>query len=207
MEQEVDLRTILGAFKRNWLTVLLIPLAMVIVTTLILFRSDQPQYSASATLLVLDIVAPEQPLNQDTGAAGRLYTTYAEIVTSKRILNRVIADLNLNLTAEQLQKKTSVSYLGDSNVMVVNVDDREPRRAARIANQIAQTYILEINNLIEGKEVSLLDEAAIPQSPHQTCKTSKIIAAAAAGLIAAAGLVFIREFFIPTLKEPQEKGD
>lgn len=202
------MKEIYEAFVKNRLIVLIIPLIMAAGAVLFLFLIDQPLYRASATLVVKDIPSmEEQPSSLERDSAGRLYATYAGIVTSKRILDQVIADSGLDLTAEQLMGKTTVSYVGDSNIMVINIDDSDPRRACRIANQIAETYIRKIDDIIREKDISLLDEATIPPKPLQIRKGLKIAAAAAAGLIAAAGLVFIREFFIPALKEQQEKGD
>lgn len=206
MEQEVDLRIILNAFFKNWLTIVIIPLVLVIAAAVGLFLTSQPRYTASTTLLLLDRADSEQLPVQDAAAAKRTYATYAAVVTSKHILNRVIADLKLDLTAEQLGRNILVSYIGDSNIMDISVEDSDSNRAARIANQIAQTYIFEIGCIMKGKQVSLLDGATVPLSPNQTRKAPKIIAVAAAGLIAAMGLVFIREFFLPAFKGQREEG-
>lgn len=205
MEQEVDFRTILNAFFKNWLLILIVPLILFVATTVGLHLTSQPMYTASTTLLVLDSMDSEQGLVLDDRVTKRIYDTYARIVTSKRILNQVISDLKLDLTAEQLRKSTSVLYIGDSNIIEISVEDSDPNRSARIANQIAQTYIFEIGSIMDGKQVSLLDEATVPRSPVKTRKAPKVVAVAAAGLLAAMGLVFIREFFLPAFREKPEK--
>ncbi len=205
MEKEVDLYTVLVVLSKNWLLILIVPLILVVATTVGLYLTSQPMYTASTTLLVLDSMDSEQGLVLDDKVTKRIYDTYARIVTSKRILNQVISDLKLDLTAEQLRKSTSVLYIGDSNIMEISVVGNDPDRSALIADQIARTYIFEIGSIMDGKQVSLLDEATVPRTPIQTSKVPKVVAVAAAGLLAAVGLVFIREFFLPAFKEQPEK--
>lgn len=205
MEQEIDLRTVLTVFFKNWLIILIIPFVLVVATTAGLYLTSQPRYIASATLLLLDSAGNEQAFKQDAAAAKRTYATYAAIVSSKHILNRVIADLKLDLSAERLRKNIAVSYVDESNVMEIVVEDSDPDKTACIANQIAQTYVFEIGGIMEGKQVSLLDEATVPRSPIKTRKAPKIAAVAAAGLLAAMGLVFVREFILPAFQEQPEK--
>jgi succinoglycan biosynthesis transport protein ExoP len=69
------------------------------------------------------------------------FETQHRILGSRLLADRVIARLNLQESAASLQGRISIEPLDRSRLVMIRVRDRDPERAAQIANTIADTYI------------------------------------------------------------------
>lgn len=96
-----------------------------------------PTYEAEVKLLT-------GPINTDFStlrAAGELSRTYAEIATSGRVVDRTIKSLGLATTPDELSDRMSATSNEVTRIVTIRVRDNEPKRAADIANDLAQKLI------------------------------------------------------------------
>lgn len=89
-------------------------------------------YQASAQILV-------GPINSVTSldASGALAGTYADIVTSERVLDATISSTNTNLSATELAKLTSAISNQVTRIVTIRVENQDAVLAARLANALA----------------------------------------------------------------------
>src|SRR5262249_16396535 len=110
-------------------------------------------------------------LDPNTAAvtADQVATTYAQLMTQRSLLQKVVADLRLPMTADALSRAVSVAPQSNSTLLQVTVRDTNPARARDIANklvddfiaqtkQIQQTQVEQYAARMQGQVQQLLDQ-------------------------------------------------
>ena len=106
-----------------------------------------PVYSSSTSLILSTSENNSTNLGISTTTAtelnvnSKLVSTYTELVKSKKILGKVISNLNLNITEDALKKKVSVQPVEDADFIKITVVNPNAEQAAQIANEIANVFI------------------------------------------------------------------
>lgn len=98
-------------------------------------------YEGTTTLNVGQSLSAVNPDYSALLASQRLSQTYADVATTRPILEKVIAKVGLGITADELFKRVSADALRDSTLIRVVATDGDPNRAAAIANAIADELI------------------------------------------------------------------
>ena len=178
---------------RRWWWTLLVATWVAALAGYIVASGLPKTYEAETRLLV-------GPFNTDLTtqkASGQLSQTYAELVTSQPLLESVIADLGLPLSARDLQKTVSASPNDVTRLLTIRVQDEDPERAAAIANGLARAT----DDLASGSsgvlrpegEIQIIDVAAPPTTPVAPQVSLMVLMSAAAGLTAAVIIVLLIE--------------
>ena len=130
-----------SAFLRRWLSV---PLVLGLVgggAGFIIGSQLAPVYRATATVMIRPGSSAMQPANFLT--LDQLARTYAQLITRRSLVEQVIGDLGLNMTAPQLAKEISIIPERDTALLDVRVDDANAAQAAAIANALVKDFIAE----------------------------------------------------------------
>lgn len=155
-----------------------------------------PTYSATARLYVstttLDRTGSE--LVNAGLYAGSQVTSFAQVVTTAAVLDGVISDLGLHMSPADLASEITVSVPLNTVVLVVEVHDSDARRAAAIANAVAQRLPQVIESLTKPQptataptKVNLLEGATVPTSAISPNAKLNVLAGLIGGL--ALGLI------------------
>lgn len=136
---DVDLRDIMRiARRRGWLIVLTMAIAGS--TAFAVSSQQDPQYSATATLLIV----PAQTIgsNELTAlqASRSIAETYRLLITTGPVLERVVEELNLPYDAVELDERVSTAIVGETQVIEVTAIDGDPDVAALIATTVVQQF-------------------------------------------------------------------
>ena len=115
-----------------------------------------------------------------------------------------LSDLDLDLTANELNSKISVSQVGTTEILKIAVKDADPQLAALMANTVSQVFQQEINEMMEVDNVSTIDVAKVPQYPVSPNKVMNLAVAGVLGLMVSIGLVFVLAFLDRTYKTPAD---
>jgi len=204
LEQELDLRDLWRMVANRWEIIVVIPLVAMLISAVVSIFFITPQYQSSATLLVLK-QQPEQSLQySDLQISRQLVQTYREIARSRRVLDSVIDNLKLDYSYGQLREKVEVTSVRDTEVIHITVTDPNPRLARRIANQVADSFKAQTEEIMQLESVTILDYAVIPSRPVSPRIPLNIAIALVVGLMVAAGLVFLLEYLDNTVKTPED---
>ena len=135
---EIDVLLLL---KKLWSKKFLITLVAVFFATIALLVSlflIKPTYTSTTSFYVGNQkAAAENALTaQDLQAGSYLVKDYKEIITSKDVSQQVIDEEKLTMSAEELLEKMTVDIPVDTRIISINVEDGDPREAARIANAL-----------------------------------------------------------------------
>lgn len=189
---EIDLGTVAKVLlKRVWIILLcavLVGMGSLIYTV----NFVEPMYQANVTMYVNNNSSKDNKYvsSSDLAVALRLVTTYVNIIKSDRVLERVIEDTGLMLTASQVRSMISAEPEGETEMFRVTVTSANPQMSADIANTIAKVAPAEIAEIIEGSSAKIIDEARVPEKrSYPSYGVSVIVGTLIGGFLAA--LVFV----------------
>ena len=200
--EEIDLKE-LFLFVKNKLGLLIIITAGVcLFGCLYGLFIQKPMYQSYTTVI---LSGNESTITQNDIALNQnLINTYAEIVKSRRVLEQVIDELNLNLSYEQLAGKISVTAVNNTEIIRISVSDIDAIKAKNIANITASHFASEVVDLMGMDNVDILDEAIEAQAPYNINVTKQISIYFILGLVLAAGILFIIFYFDRTIKSIEQ---
>ncbi|MGI6539140.1 MAG: YveK family protein [Caldicoprobacterales bacterium] len=202
MEETMDLREILQIiYKRLWF-IILVTLVCIISSGIISFFVLDSIYEASTTLMVSK-TRDDQSSNlqyNDILMNQKLVKTYSEIVKSNRVLEKVIEQLDLDMTTGDLKNKIQVSSVSDTEIIRIAVQDKDPNFATELANSIAVVFMGEIGSIMKMDNVQFIDPAKVPIDPVKPRPLLNIAIAAVLGVMISVFIVFLVEYFDNTVK-------
>ena len=160
-EIEIDLLELLGEFRRKiWIILGIIILFGGVSGAFSAFVLT-PQYKSTAMVYIL---SKETTLTSlaDLQIGSQLTKDYKIIVTSRRVLNQVIEDMELNLTYKELVEKVTIDNPQDTRILSISVEDPDPNMAKLIADKIAVTSSDYIGDIMEMVPPKLIEEGEVP---------------------------------------------
>lgn len=207
MEETISLKELLETLKKRLVLILVITITAVLVSGVVSYFFLTPVYQASTQILVNQAKGDQSVYNPSEVQTNlQLINTYNVIIKSPAILDKVVQDLDLGITTEQLNGKITVASEKDSQVVNVSVQDSNANKAAKIANKTAEVFKTEISKIMKIDNVSILAKATVTdqQSPIKPKPLLNIAIALVVGLMAGVGAAFLLEYFDNTIKNEQE---
>ncbi len=199
-----DVRRIL---RQNLRIIISLIILAVLSTGLVSYYLLKPVYEAKVSLLVRkQNVGGGQIEVDDILASEKLVKTYAEIAKSRLVLDKVISQMNLNITPDQLLDKIQVNAEDETLITTISVKDTDRFQTVKIANELATTSMQTWNSIMEMENVLIIDEAKQehtlkPISPRHFLNMAL---AFLLSVIAGSVFAFLREFLDKTLKTEEE---
>ena len=141
--------------RRKWMVISFFIITVGLITCITLKQT--PIYRASSTIII-DVQSPDILAVKDIITLGETnyfaYKAYIEtqqeIIRSRRIAYHVLKNLGLRDTEEfkkakdpldALLKKLKVELIRDTRILKISAEDKNPKQAARIANEFAKIYV------------------------------------------------------------------
>lgn len=190
------------AVARRWWTTLLIAAWVAGLAGYFIASGVPPTYEGQTRILV----GPEVGSVEVMRAAGAISYTYAELSTSAPALEATRQSLNLppdiDIVARAIPNETT-------RIMQIRAEHGDPETAAAIANSLAQNLIdRDVSGVVlpEG-QLSVIEPAVANPSPIAPQVSLIAIIAAGTGLLAAAVLVLLVEYFGNTVNSARELND
>ncbi|TFD17772.1 polysaccharide biosynthesis tyrosine autokinase [Cryobacterium sp. TMT2-23] len=198
----MELKDYLRIFHKSWILILACTLfgiagaaGAAIATTPKYIANTQLYVSvqASAGALTGDLV-------QGTSFARQAVTSYVDVVNSAVVLDEVIKELSLDVTAAQLASTiTSASPL-NTVLIDVSVTNSDPELAAKIANSVGQNFSKVVVDRLEKPDgdaaspvkIETIQPAIVPTSPASPNVPLNIALGLLVGLAVGIGLAVLR---------------
>ncbi len=136
----MDLRRLITT-TRVWLPLMVVTCVLAAAAALVVSNYQQKIYEAKATLIVGQALSAANPDYTQILVAQNLSTTYAAIAKTVPILERLIKDLELATSPEELAGRLRIEAPKDSTLLTITAEDTDPARAAALANALAEQLI------------------------------------------------------------------
>ncbi|OPL07330.1 MAG: hypothetical protein AVO33_06010 [delta proteobacterium ML8_F1] len=205
---EIDLRELLDVLRRRLVLIVIVTLLSSGIAALVSIYYIAPVYQTKTTLLVKQEASENALISQlqlsDVNLNMRLAQTYSEIITSRRVLGRVVENLELEMAPEVLKNSITVNQVKDTELIDISVKSGDPYGAMVIANEIAEVFIEEVEKIMKIETVNVLDEAVVSRIPISPNKTLNTLKAGILGLMASIFFFLLIETLDRTLKTASE---
>lgn len=148
--------------KRSWL---ILASGMVMALSLILssMMLAKPSYESSTKIYILSNDDTNSLTTSDMTVSSSLTKDYAEILTSRTVVDRVISKLQLNATFEDFVKKVDVSSSSsDTRILTITVTDNDPYEAKRLVDAFRDTAVDQITDVMGKDMVKVIENANYP---------------------------------------------
>ena len=165
-----------------------------VVTTAVVSKTLTKVYSTHSTLLI-SLPADQQTFDS-VQASQALARSYADIIDSPNVAQLVANRIGSGVTKRQVLKASSFEPIAETQLLEINAEDPDPRRAKQIADTYATVFIDYAERNLESStkaSISLADAAPLPTSPARPKPTLYTLLAAIIGLGLGIALAFLRD--------------
>lgn len=197
--------------KRRLLLIALIISVSCLTIGIYSFNFIEPQYQASATLIVNDYKDSSSMLPSiDVGSINStigLIKTYKEIIKTPRMMKKVINEYpQLASTYSELSSKVSVGSANETQIMTITAREDSYEKAANIANAVAIVFQKSVPELMKVDNVTVLDQADPKEmrGPVAPNPIMNIVVAFILALMAGVGLSFLLDHLDDTIKSEED---
>ncbi len=200
--EEIDLKELFEFIKNKLGLLIIITVGICLLGCVYGLFLQKPMYKSYTTIILSG--SDSQITQSELSLSKSLVDTYAEIVKSRRVLEQVIEELNLDTTYEKLSSKISVTSVNNTEIIKIIVTDTDPTEAKNIANVTANYFTKEVVDLYKVNNVNVLDEANTTNIPYNINVAKQIIIYLFIGFIIGAGVLFIIFYFDRTIKSAEQ---
>ena len=204
--EEIDLKELFEFIKKKIGLLITITVVICLLGCIYGLFIQKPMYKSYTTIILggNETTASQTITQSDITLNKNLVDTYAEIVKSRRVLEQVIAELDLEETYEELSNKISVSSVNNTEIIKITVADSNPIEAKNVANVTANFFSKEVVKLYNMNNVNVLDEANEANEPYNRNIPKQVIIYFFIGIIIALSILFIIFYFDRTIKSVEQ---
>ncbi len=188
--------------QRIWIIILACILGAI---TFGLFTSMvmKPVFTSSTMLYVVNKTTTLPSLS-DLQLGTQLTKDYKVLVTSRPVTMKVIKDLGLNMTHQQLVEKIKVINPTDTRILTISVEDADPYMAKSIADKVAEVASDRMAEIMDSAPPNIVEEAYLPLEKTRPSVPKSVVLGGLAGCFLA-GLIILMLFYLnDTIKTPED---
>ncbi|MDL4838945.1 YveK family protein [Aquibacillus rhizosphaerae] len=203
MEETISLKEIFEVLKKRILLIILLIIGAAGISAIISYFVLTPTYQSSSQFIVSQNASELENVDINQIRSNvEIINTYNQIITSPRILDGVIEELDLPMSAGALSGRISVASAQNSQVVTITATDTDPTMAVDIANTTVRVFQEEVPDLMNVNNVNILSEAQVSENPQPVNPKPllNIAIAVVLGGMVGVGLAFLLEYMDNTIK-------
>lgn len=204
-EIEIDLREVfLHLLGKLWLIVLVGMLAALTGFGLSAFVVP-PTYESTTKIYILNKQQENTVTYSDVQLGTQLTKDYAELITSRLVLEKVIEELELadiyeGMDYKAMLKKVEVATPTDTRILSITVTDTDPVMAMEIANCVREAAAVHIKEVMDIEAVNVVETADLPMEKAGPGILKWTLAGGAMGAFLVIAVVLLLFFMDDTIK-------
>lgn len=140
----------------------------------------------------------------DLQAGNQLTKDYVELVKSRPVLEQVIAVLNLDMDTEELGNMITVEAQTDTRIIVINVDNENPKTAKEIADAVREAISIQITEIMDADSVNTVEDGSLPKAPSSPNTLKNMVFGAMLGILLSAGIIILLFVMNDTIQTPDD---
>lgn len=209
--EEIDLKELISMFMKRKILIILVVIIFALLGAIYTIKFITPTYESTTRLLLVQTGTSSNMYEKtdsittsDLTLNSKLVNNYRDIAVSESVLSKVIQNLNLDITAEDLKDMTSVTVKTDTEILQLTVEYTDPEVACSIAKEIANVFIETVNHYYKLDNLNVLDEAKVSTSPSNVHLAKNIVIFAFVGGILVAGYILLINMLDTTVKSDSD---
>ena len=211
--EEIDLKELIDIFLKRKFLIIFVVILFAICGALYTLNFITPMYNASTSMVLVQAgggssytysPTEESITTTDLTLNSKLVENYREIALSKSTSQKVIDNLNLDCTAEELQKQISVSSITDTEFLKITITDEDPIMAQKIAYEVANVFMDRVKEIYNLTNVHILDLAEVPTEPSNIHLGKNVVIFAFVGFVLVSGYLLLVNMLDTTVKSDSD---
>lgn len=188
--------------KRLWMIVVITVVATG--TSGILSKFVLPkQYASASSLMVIPHNSASDLLT--TMVTGQqVVDTYAQVATSRTVLQHVESQLNFSMPIQKLAQMIQATPVTNTDLLTVQVTSTNPNFSSQVANAVAQATVQEVQTLTQQRDLQVVDSAVPTNLPVAPKTKTNVAIALVLGLMVGGGLAFLLEYLDDSLRTEED---
>lgn len=140
----------------------------------------------------------------DLQSGTYLTKDYRELITSLPVMEKVAAQLHLEIEPEELEEKISVSSPTDTRIIEISVEDEDPYMANSIANAVRVAASTQIASVMDIEAVNAVQKANYPTAESSPARLKLTFVGCVLGAMIAVAVLFVIYLVDDTVKTPDD---
>ncbi|MFC4531702.1 polysaccharide biosynthesis tyrosine autokinase [Sphaerisporangium dianthi] len=203
----MDLLYFVRLARKGWM-LLVLSLVLSATAALVLTARTPPKYVATITMMVsgYDKVGSLTTAYQAGMLSTQRVQSYANLVSSRRVVSQITEDEDV----QRLQNSIKAEVIPATMLLRASVTDRDPGRAAHLANTLGDKFTRMIDqierptrNSRPAVKVTVVDTAEVPSAPVSHHPLANVALGLLAGLLVAFSTLILRDRLDTTVKSPE----
>lgn len=203
-EIEIDFMAFLLKLKSLWRYLVLGTLCGALITLLYAMFIRTPMYESSSQVYLRGNKNSVSLSDLQIGA--ELTNDYEIIFKSRPNMEKVIKDLDLDMSVRELRSVITISNLSDTRILEVIVKCDDPKLARDITNEVVENGMNSVRE-IDSKEPYLIENAIANTVPTGLSKTMFTILGGIAGFAFTFGYIFVSFMLKDTIQSVEDVED
>lgn len=170
-----------------------------------------PMYQSFATVVLVQNESLEQETPNyssitqgDINLNKNLLSTYTKIAKSDSVLEKVIKDLELNMSSNELKDLVTIQSVNNTQVFKIGVSYEDGKMAALITNHLLEVFSKEVQSLYNMNNIYTMDLAEVAITPYNIHHTKDMAIFVIFGFILSCILVLLIYIFDTTIKSEKD---
>ena len=202
-DEEIDLLQLFQALRQRWMAILA---AMVLFGGIAGAGSKlllTPQYTSQTMVYIL---SKETTLTSlaDLQIGSQLTKDYSVVVTSRPVMEDVIANLKLDMDYEQLRGCIQTNNPEDTRILTITVTNPDPVLARDIADNVAEVSSRYIGNIMEMIPPKIIERAVVADHRTSPSNAKNAVLGALLGAVLVCGITVLETLLNDTVQTEED---
>ncbi len=200
--EEINLKEVYSYFKSKILWILIAIIAIVIIGNVYTIITRVPMYQSNTTIVLVGESKKEYS-QSDSQLNQNLIGTYSEIIKSRKVLSKVIDNLKLKMSVEELSSHITTSSVEETEIIQITVENEKAKDAKKITDEVADVFSEEIQDIYNLENVAIIDKAEEAKAPFNVNYVKDNIIYLMIGVVLSFGVVFVMYYFDTSIKSSE----
>lgn len=159
---------------------------------LVFSSASIPSYRATAKVFV-NLPAADEVSVEEAAAARGLVASYAELIASRTIAERVVEEESLSLAPTMIAERIDTDVVAGTRVIEVSFEDRNAARAQAVVNAAAGVFVSgQVGEIPLPAEAAVFERALLPADPVSPNPVRDGVVGAVLGFVFGAAVINAR---------------
>jgi len=204
-EIEIDLRQVLSVVISKLAIIIIIGVIFGLATFVYTKFFVRPTYVSQTSLYVLNKQNTSSTTTySDLQTSTQLTQDYMVLVKSRTVLEKVIEELDINMTYGELYQMITVNNKTNTRILDIAVSGHDQYQVKEIAEKVAEVSGDSICDIMQIEKCEIFDHAVVPAAPSAPNITKNVLIAAIIGMVLTIAVVVIRFLLNDTITTSED---
>lgn len=163
-----------------------------------------PKYEATAKVYMVSASSDSLINLSDLNLGTSLSADYEEMLRIRPVYEKILEELELDYTYEDFMKLIDISTVGNTRVLQIAVETKDPEESKNIANLLAENAENYLPDLMETSEPNVAEYAILPEEPSSPNIMMNTVIGAIAVLVLLCGSFTVKFVMDDTFKSADD---